>query len=156
VYESDVRFERCLALDWKVDVSPSIRKRCWEEWSTFFSEGQTLDRVNYAKRQIEDPQALGAAPTDGIASASKPLVAVPEPTSVFVAPPMMLASDGGDGGPLPTDGGTAVVDAPVVPPCEAKCDDAFARCTPKCKTAICEKYCTERHALCMKRCVPKE
>ena len=48
VYEGDVRFEHCMALDSMADVKPTIRRACWEEWSTYYTFGQTRDRVEYA------------------------------------------------------------------------------------------------------------
>src|SRR3954466_14812757 len=48
VYEGDVRFEHCMALDARPDVKPTIRGNCWEEWVKFYTFGQTRDRVDYA------------------------------------------------------------------------------------------------------------
>src|SRR5258708_35016494 len=49
LYESDVRFEKCMALDTQPDVKPTIRRVCWEEWLSFYTFGQTRDRVDHAE-----------------------------------------------------------------------------------------------------------
>ena len=58
VYEGDVRFEHCMALDARPDVKPTIRRACWEEWVEFYTFGQTRDRIDYA--HVREKQ-LGAA-----------------------------------------------------------------------------------------------
>lgn len=58
VYEGDVRFEHCMALDARPDVKPTIRRTCWEEWTSFYTFGQTRDRIDYAHLREEQ---LGAA-----------------------------------------------------------------------------------------------
>src|SRR5688500_17287325 len=78
-YEAEVRFERCYALDWKKDVDPTIRSRCWQDWVAHYSEGQSRDRIEYAKKQSSgtDPQPLASAVPTVSATAAAPL---PEPT----------------------------------------------------------------------------
>lgn len=49
VYESDVRFEHCMALDSRPDVRAPVRVACWSEWLDFYTFGQTRDRVEYAE-----------------------------------------------------------------------------------------------------------
>ena len=63
VYEGDVRFEHCMALDAQPEVKPTIRRTCWEEWRKFYTFGQTRDRTEYAgyfraqaKGQSADPE----------------------------------------------------------------------------------------------------
>ena len=56
IYESDVRFEHCMALDARVDVKPAMRRACWAEWAAFYTYGQTRDRLEHAQERIE---ALG-------------------------------------------------------------------------------------------------
>src|SRR3954466_10275807 len=48
IYEGDVRFEHCMALDSRPDVKPTLRRACWDEWKKFYTFGQTRDRVDYA------------------------------------------------------------------------------------------------------------
>jgi len=59
VYEGDVRFEHCMALDWRESV---YRRRCWIEWVAFYTYGQTRDRVLHAQRRI---QQLGLSEAAG-------------------------------------------------------------------------------------------
>ncbi len=52
VYEGDVRFEHCMALDAQGDVKLPIRRACWLEWVQFYTYGQTRDRVIHAQIRI--------------------------------------------------------------------------------------------------------
>ncbi len=153
VYEGDVRFEHCMALDARPDVERAMREICWGEWVTFYTFGQTLDRIEYARmrqRQI----AAGIRPDQAAPPPSVPTSApaVPDPTSALVPPPMMLAVDGGPGDAAPD-----VVDAaddrpPPAAECAADCAQTFRFCQQDCKTAPCEKTCAAKYKRCMRRC----
>lgn len=146
-YESDVRFERCYALDWKQDVDPGIRGRCWEEWLTHYAAGQTQDRIQYARRQAGGSgiSPLAAAPAS--ASVAPVSAALPEPTSVFSPVPMMITSASG----------SAVVSASAsaVAPrtgCETRCDKTLESCLSGCNSSVCERYCAQKHGKCAAKC----
>lgn len=65
LYEGDVRFEHCMALDARPDVERALREICWGEWVTFYTFGQTRDRIEYARmrqRQI----AAGIRPEETV------------------------------------------------------------------------------------------
>ena len=148
-YESDVRFERCYALDWKKDVDAGIRQRCWEEWVTFFAVGQPRDRIEYAKSQMrlvaDMDEPLAASTAAPSARAGQPL---PEPTSVFAPVPMMAAT--ASAGPAPSASGPK----PVIPrnACETRCDKSLEACLSGCGSAICEQFCAQKHDKCAQRC----
>ena len=151
-YESDVRFERCYALDWKKDVDAGIRSRCWDEWLTQFSniEGQPRDRIDYAKRQTSGAVLLVSADPSGSAAAppvSKPL---PEPTNAFSPVPMMA-----------TPGATASASASASAPatrstCATRCDRTLEACLSGCGSGACEKFCTQKHGKCETKCAATE
>lgn len=133
-YEGDVRFERCMALDWQAEVDPTIRKKCWAEWSTYFTAGQTRDRIEYAEEQA------GLVASSRVA---EPVRAVPEPTNVFAPPPMMLKDpDAGVG-----DG------ARVVEPCKDDCTAAKDACLEGCdRGRKCERACSLSFTRCIDKC----
>lgn len=150
-YESDVRFERCYALDWKQDVDAGIRGRCWEEWLTHYAEGQTQDRIQYARRQTGGAggagiTALAAAP----ATASAMPVALPEPTSVFSPVPMMVKSASGSA----IASASADVSALPRSSCETRCDKTLESCLTGCNSSVCEHYCAQKHGKCAAKCEP--
>lgn len=143
-YESDVRFERCYALDWKKDVDPGIRQRCWEEWVTFFAVGQPRDRIEYAKSQMR-PTSIGeplAAATAAVALTGQPL---PEPTSVFAPVPMMAAT-------ASASAAASSAKPAARTACESRCDKAIEACLSGCGSAICEQFCAQKHDKCAQRC----
>ena len=53
LYEGDVRFEHCMALDAEPGVKAVFRRACWTEWLTFYTYGQTRDRVSFARQRFK-------------------------------------------------------------------------------------------------------
>jgi hypothetical protein len=143
-YESDVRFERCLALDWKQDADPAVQHRCWLEWSTYYAEGQTRDRIEHARAMLTqlDRGELGGGRSE--------LVATPDPTSAFAPPPMMFSASSA----TPSPPAAPSVGPPVdeLSPCESRCEANIAACLSRCRGDACERACTSRFVPCLKRC----
>ncbi|MEM9692567.1 MAG: hypothetical protein AAGA56_08485 [Myxococcota bacterium] len=52
VFEGDMRFERCMALDVRPEASKDDRRGCWTEWLAGYSYGQTQDRTRHAQQRI--------------------------------------------------------------------------------------------------------
>jgi len=156
VYEGDVRFEHCMALDMEKHVKPTIRKACWEEWTKFYTFGQTRDRVEYAKLRMK--QLNGASDfEESDLGTEEPRVAsaVPEPTTALAPPPMMLAVDAGTSGPGADASADAAADASAAPPgstCAAACEATWNECKASCTTATCERGCTGQYKRCMRKC----
>ena len=169
IYEGDVRFEHCMALDARPAVNGPQRRQCWIEWVRYYTYGQTQDRVEYA--------VAHASGTERVEKESEsPVLAAPEPTSAFAPPPMMIqpASDAGTPAPPPStagppggaDEGTpagrplskgAVAphetpSVPIDPSCQADCAEARADCRTSCQGGSCEKSCSGKHNRCLERC----
>jgi hypothetical protein len=151
MYESDVRFERCLALAWEAEARWPKRRRCWSEWLEHYSSGQPRDKVDHARKELAE-ESPGLAP-----SAERPTSAdapTPEPTSAFVPVPMMATSAtvspvaGAPASALPKPDKPP----PAASPCERRCDQALAACLSGCKVPSCEQACTQRHTRCVGRC----
>ena len=156
LYESDVRFEHCMALDARPDVKPTLRRTCWEEWDSFYTFGQTRDRIDYAR--LREKQLGGASDFDEPEGPAPRLAAVsPDPTSAIAPPPMLMAA---------TDGGAPDA-APEVDPeveerkaaharCASECQQALDACPKACRaTPSCLKACAARHLRCAARCEVK-
>jgi hypothetical protein len=163
VYEGNVRFEHCMALDSRPEIKPTIRRACWEEWVKFYTFGQTRDRVEYARQRRQ--QLVGASDFDeGEWSPLKQhpgeAAAVPEPTSAAAPPPMMLQVDGGsvvDAGSRDAAVATSSSATPDAKPpsnaeCTAACDSEWTLCQHECRAPNCEKGCQAKYKKCMKRC----
>ncbi|AUX47092.1 hypothetical protein SOCE26_086040 [Sorangium cellulosum] len=164
VYEGDVRFEHCMALDAQHDVKPTLRRACWEEWLQFYTFGQTRDRVEYATlRQRQLSRASDFDEGDWNPPTSRAPAAVPEPTSALAPPPMLMtagtatptpevdagAADAGDAG----QPAAAVADAaPPGAECSADCEKTWSKCKEGCTSAACEKECSGKYKRCMRRC----
>lgn len=161
VYEGDVRFEHCMALDSRPDAKPTLRRACWEEWVKFYTFGQTRDRVDFAKlrqKQLSASSDFDEGTWSPTSPGPRAAPAVPEPTSVLAPPPSTLATDGGLGEPADLDAGAdAQRGAPIAPPpgsaCARDCDDAWSTCQIDCKkAAACEKGCDAKYKRCMRKC----
>lgn len=160
LYEGDVRFEHCMALDDNPDVKSTIRTACWDEWLKFYTFGQTRDRIEYAK--LRTRQLKGGADMDDSALAaneSHPTEAVPEPTTALAPPPMMLVVDAGtEATPVKASDDST---APPGTECTSTCDTSWAKCKKECVTPMCnrqtciskcERTCKDEHATCMRGC----
>ena len=90
VYECDVKFEHCYAMD-ENPVSREAKRECWRTWLHAYTFGQPRDRVEYATTRVTqlslDPSALAEAADDGGLSLSTSAAAAPVPTSAFAPPP---------------------------------------------------------------------
>lgn len=158
VYEGDVRFEHCMALDSRPDAKPTLRRACWEEWVKFYTFGQTRDRVEYAKLREKQLSASSDFDEGTWGAAAPPATRnAPEPTSVLAPPPITMASDDGgtDAGPeldASADAEGGVAEPPPGSTCARECDDAWTSCRMECKTPACENGCDAKHKRCMRRC----
>jgi len=153
VYEGDVRFEHCMALDEGDEVKSTLRKSCWEEWIKYYTFGQTRDRVDYAR--LRQKQLSGASDFDD-GSRSPPAVAqraVPEPTTVLAPPPMMIVTDAGKA-PEADAAASSSADAlePPAAACATTCRETWTTAKRACTTAACEKTAAATYKRCMKRC----
>lgn len=148
-YESEVRFERCYALDWKKDVDPGIRSRCWEEWVVYFSEGQSLDRIEYAKKHASGAEPVASAAASATAQPSV-AQALPQPTSVFSPVPMMAASPSASASEIASTDLSAQLASRS--PCQGRCDKYLEGCLNGCGSSVCEHFCAQRHGKCDTKC----
>jgi hypothetical protein len=146
VYEGDVRFEHCMALDARPDVKPTIRRSCWEEWVSFYTFGQTRDRIEYAHLRAKQ---LGAASDfDEADTAPPPIAVAPDPTSAIAPPPMTMIADGGaPAPPEPVDERAAARAR-----CAADCQQGHDACQRGCRSPACERACAARRGRCTARC----
>src|SRR5262245_7047565 len=156
VYEGDVRFEHCMALDSRPDVKPTLRRACWEEWQKFYTFGQTRDRVEWAHmREKQLSTASDFDEGDWALESARNSKAVPEPTSALAPPPMTLgpqrdagAPETGSGSPAPATSASAGPSEHTTPPssdCTAECEEGWGLCRQECKTPACEKACTGKY-----------
>jgi hypothetical protein len=106
IYEGNVRFEHCYRLDLDLEIVPTHRRHCWEQWLESYRYGQPRDRVEYARRrlrlfasgdfqrpllEIESAAPPGPGRGSGLAE-STPVR--PEPTSVRAPPPAIIPGVG--------------------------------------------------------------
>ena len=149
VYEGDVRFEHCMALDARPGELGETRKTCWDEWVKYYTFGQTRDRVDYARmrrKQLSDED-------DGKDAWAPPALAqrvVPEPTNVLAPPPLTLA-DVKTSEPAASVAPVKEAPEPPAAACQSSCRETWTSCKGGCTGAACDK-CTAAYKRCMKKC----
>ncbi len=148
VYEEDVRFEHCMALDARPDVKPTLRRACWDEWISFYTYGQTRDRTDYAHLRAKQ---LGAA-SDFVEEESARPPAAPDPTSAIAPPPMMMVvADAGAPDAAPPE--ELDVRQVAHTRCTTECEQRQEACRKFCKgTPPCERACAAHRERCEDRC----
>jgi hypothetical protein len=152
VYESDVRFEHCMALDSQPDLQPEIKRACWTEWIASYTYGQTRDRVIHAQQRLT---ALGGgeeadAPIS-VTSLIEPLSA-PEPQDLHAGPPITSPAAPDAGAAATASGSSAAV--AVRTHCLERCIGVRDECRGQCRSAACEKGCTAGFGSCVNECPP--
>ncbi|MBI4701353.1 MAG: hypothetical protein HY744_09375 [Deltaproteobacteria bacterium] len=142
VYEGDVRFEHCMALDASVEVRPLVRRACWTEWLAFYTYGQTRDRVEHATRRSRE--LGGQAP---LAAAGPE---APGPANAL-GPPPLTAPEGEEAaaGPEPPPPEEPGADRQR---CTAECRAVRDDCGRECATASCRKRCAAGYRQCAREC----
>lgn len=161
VYESDVHFEHCYALDQSEAATPPKRD-CWKSWLHAYTYGQPRDRVDYASARLaalspdEVPSGAKVA-SSTLGPAATPAVEAPVPTNAF-APPPNIASASPDSGAAPSSASagvsaSAAVNLPRTPgvDCVDACANVWTTCRTGCKGSGCAP-CDQAYRTCMPAC----
>ena len=157
VYECNVRFEHCYALDQR-PVPPEARKECWHEWLFNYTYGQSRDRVEYAAARFSELSLDRQLPAEEAARVRPERVAsAPMPTNAF-APPQR----GGRGNRPPSPSASApprpipdLVTVNVRAPgeeCAIGCGVTWKACHAECGDRVCDG-CDRAYRQCVPRCV---
>ncbi|MDP9152396.1 MAG: hypothetical protein M3O36_20915 [Myxococcota bacterium] len=158
LYECDVRFEHCYAVD-QTAATPDAKRGCWREWLHGYTYGQSRDRVEYAAKRFGQ-LSLDVAP--GLA-VEPHTVAAPMPTNAFVPPPNVAEGRvTPESAPYaPPDAGTgeapgsklAARPASHAPgaECAEGCAELWSSCHGHCKDQGCE-LCNGQYRTCVPAC----
>ena len=169
IYEGNVRFEHCYALEENAQAPMGQKGECWRDWSEHYTYGQTRDRIQYA---IARYVALTSAsmPTDEAMMAAAPGVTprqtsinAPAPTNAFAPPPKVLDEDAGAAPPpRPSeknrtlgdpDAGPKAVSAPMPgADCENKCTGTYRDCEHTTPDGGTSSKCEKPYRACMRTC----
>ena len=159
VYEGDVQFEHCYALDESGSTAMKDKADCWRDWTRNHTYGQTRDRVEYAVSRLYALNVAPTLPTDDVLQQSAPgggfrknLISAPAPTSVFEPPPMTMPAEE-DAGSRIDAGGKLVVPQIRAPgaDCSDACDLGWQACKGTCTRKKCD-VCGTAHSTCMIGC----
>jgi hypothetical protein len=139
VYECDVHFEHCYALD-ESGASVEQKKECWRDWLHGYTYGQSRDRVEYGGTRYSELSLDPTLPSEDQPSPARAKhVAAPAPTNAFAPPPMM--------------GGTTVATAAHAPAsdCSDGCAQRWTSCRSTCRANACD-VCDQAYRTCMPGC----
>jgi hypothetical protein len=156
VYECDVHFEHCYALEEKA-ASAALKRQCWREWVDGYTFGQSRDRIEYATKRYA-ALASDSRPSLDVSSASSETLADhaggPSPTSAFAPPPNIASAQP----PAPAASSAASAAAPEKSPprapgadCGDACTQRWTSCSVACKGVACP-LCDQAYRACMPRC----
>jgi hypothetical protein len=156
VYEGDVRFEHCYALD--QGPSPAdAKKDCWRGWLHDYTYGQSRDRVEYAGTRFSELSLDPTLPTEDREVKRGRSLASPVPTNAFAPPPSIaervVAEPSGTAAPTATPAPVVAGRAPGAE-CAEGCSDYWKTCKESCKAATCDA-CDKAYRLCAAGCFKK-
>ncbi len=140
VYECDVHFEHCYALD-ESGASVDQKKECWRDWLHGYTYGQSRDRVEYGGTRYSELSLDPTLPSEDAPSPgrAKHLVSAPAPTNAFAPPPMMA------GGVVATSAHAPAAD------CSDGCAARWTSCRSTCKQGGCDS-CDQAYKTCVPGC----
>jgi hypothetical protein len=139
VYECDVHFEHCYALD-ESPAPPDSKQECWRGWLRGYTYGQSRDRVEYAATRFSQLQLGPTLPSEELHDARPRRhaanVGAPVPTSAFAPPPNLAAA--------------VTPDASTPPPIRAEVRAPGADCSEGCshRWTTCRDECKENERTC--------
>jgi hypothetical protein len=152
VYECDVHFEHCYAVD--MSELPIEEKRiCWREWLAGYTYGESRDRVEHARGRLVALSSDEPPPNGDAGAHVDPVVQSSLPTNAFSPMPtvnVVHPLDAGDDASQP-DGLKALPGAA----CTDGCAKGFTSCHAACKGAACSA-CDRAYRSCMPPCFTDE
>ncbi|HEY8038733.1 MAG TPA: hypothetical protein VIF15_03035 [Polyangiaceae bacterium] len=165
VYECDVRFEHCYALD-QGPAAAEAKKECWRDWLHGYTFGQSSDRIEYAGTRFSE---LSLDPTLPVEEAhdNRPrrahAVVSPMPTSAFAPPPnVMEHADAGTTAAVttsaepqphatPAPSSVPIAAHPPGEECAASCQRRWNACRTGCAEGACDA-CDRSYRTCVPAC----
>jgi hypothetical protein len=157
VYEGDVRFEHCYALD-QGPASPDVKKDCWRSWLHDDTYGQSRDRVEYAGLRFSELSLDPTLPSEDREVKHARVMPMAVPTSAFAPPPSTVERVTAES-PSPATTAPAqphAVGATRAPgeDCADTCSGYWKTCRSGCKGAACDN-CDKAYRLCGQGCFKK-
>jgi hypothetical protein len=155
VYECDVRFEHCYALD-QGTVPPDAKKQCWREWLHGYTYGQSGDRIEYAAARFSE---LSLDPTlpkvESVEARPMRRSASPVPTNAFAPPPNVaehaLADAAAPVSAVTADAVREVVTRAPGSECAEGCARGWRSCHESCTDGACDA-CDRDYRACVPAC----
>jgi len=161
VYECDVRFEHCYALD-QGAATVEAKKDCWREWLHAYTYAQSRDRIEFAATRFSELSLDPTLPNEDVRGPrprrpDRP-VAAPVPTNAFAPPPNVSDGRGATDPSAASGKGShesiavrAAVPEPPGADCAQLCGAKWDDCRATCKEHACDG-CDKVYRACMPAC----
>ncbi|MEZ4256877.1 MAG: hypothetical protein R3A78_14395 [Polyangiales bacterium] len=165
--ESEIYFERCLAVDRSPKASPSFRRACWHAWLENYAVVSSHEDVLYADRRVTnhlppapDParsQAQTAATPTALPTGENNVAESVDPEEALTPEdPAGAATETPPESPAPRQTPPAPPIARPKPPnaCVDTCDTRYDACVDRCPsfTAACTAACKSERRVCSGAC----
>jgi hypothetical protein len=158
VYECDVRFEHCYALD-QGTASVELKKQCWRDWLHGYTYGQSGDRIEYAAARFSELSLDPTLPSVEVREARPTRrSAAPVPTSAFAPPPNLADRPAADASAPSSKASGEVREVVVRAPgsdCAEVCATSWKSCHDACRGVACDE-CDKRYRACVPGCFREE
>lgn len=152
VYEGDVRFEHCYALD-QSPATADVKKECWRDWLHGYTYGQSRDRVEYAGTRFSELSLDPTLPSEDVKRPRS--TAVPMPTNAFAPPPSVAERPAPtESAPAPSAPRLVVAARPPGEDCSETCVGYWKTCRSTCTDRACDA-CDKAYKLCAAGCFKK-
>ena len=159
IYEGDVRFEHCYAVDESATTPMKDKADCWRDWMKSYTYGQTRDRIEYAAaRQYaltvapmnpSDEALMEAAPGGGV---RKNVISAPMPSSANAPPPATMQEVDAGAAVDAAAKSTGLVQARTPgAACMDLCAKDWVACKDACTSKACD-LCDSGHRTCARVC----
>jgi len=143
VYECDVHFEHCYALD-ESSATTDSKEECWRGWLHGYTYGQSRDRVEYAAMRFSQLSLGPTLPTEEARDARPrrrtPGAGAAVPTNAFAPPPNLASSAVASASGTPSPANPPPVHEALRTP-GADCSDACAQRWTACRE-VCDAAST--------------
>jgi hypothetical protein len=163
VYECDVRFEHCYALDQGTTAPLEAKKQCWRDWLHGYTYGQSGDRIEYAAARFSELSLDPTLPSVEVRETRPPRrSAAPVPTSPFAPPPNLAERPSADppasSAIRPESRPESVREVVVRAPgseCAETCASTWKACHDACRGPACDE-CDKVYRACVPACFHEE
>jgi hypothetical protein len=153
VYEGEVRFEHCYALD-QTTAPPDAKTDCWRDWLHVYTYGQSRDRIEYAATRFSELSLDPTLPSEDTGARPRRArhVAAPMPTSAFAPVPNVAGDGPSPASSAPAASSSAAGTSGSLPAQRVSSESRATPVAARVPGEECTSACAERWNACRRTC----